>query len=195
MDVQEHRVRRDELGDRSERLPRQAVRSVRADADLDQRMVAPPVAHRGDAGELVVDRSELGEVVGLDHRCGDDAAQPDVGGGLGHLVAEEVHLRGRRDPVDEQLARTEAHRARHVVGNEACLAWPHHLEQPAIGRQALAGAAQKQHRRVRVRVHEAGHDEAPERRGRAVERRGGALRAGPHDAVVDDVDHAGRHDG
>lgn len=167
---------------------------VRDGRDLTQQALAARVLgveaeDTADEPALVVVLVHLPQAVGRVVEVVDAAAQHGAEahvaarGGVG--LRKHVHVEIRGDARRKVLEDGELREVVHVVRRQLCLHREHLLVQPVEQRQVVRIAAQKRHRRVCVRVLEAGHHEIAREVDLAVKRaRVLARRADVLDAVV-----------
>ena len=78
---------------------------------------------------------------------------------LGVGVAVKVHVEARGDSAREVLEYGQARKGVDRLRREPCLEREHLVEEPALQRQVVRIRAQEGHRRVRVCIFEARHDQ------------------------------------
>ena len=95
-----------------------------------------------------------------DHVGAGDRADAGVDRGAGHVVAEVVHIREGGRPALQHLHRGEQGApVDEVGGDERGLGREDVVVEPGHQREVVGEAAQQRHRRVAVRVDQAGDDE------------------------------------
>ncbi len=196
VDLHEGAPVRRRLRDLVQGLGGQHVRRVRRIGQLDP-LTGPEAQAVGvDPAVRVGQHRAPVEPGQVDDRPSDDRPCPRGEHGVGHLPGVEVHLRAGGHPAAQHLDRAEQHPGAHVRTAQLRLGGPDHLPQPAQQRQVPAHAAHQHHGAVRVRVDQAGQQDAGQLSHRA--RRGGGRlgRAAVGDATgVVDVDDTVPHDG
>ena len=189
------------FGRGDEPVDRQRVGGVRPDADGQPAVAAVEVGVELP-GVVQAVLPATGRRRQVEDARGQHAADAGLEGRLGDGAAVQVHLARRGHAAEQQLVAAEQHAPADVVVGHPALERPDRLAQPAVEREAVAGTAQEGHRRVGVRVDEAGHHEPAE--GDHVGRPGrpGPLdhpgrqwrrvgrRPGPGDPITVDVEHA-----
>ena len=159
--VQRHVELAGQLGARPEDLLGARVRRVRRDRRNDQRMPLPAGDELARARQRVLEARGVGRRE-LEHRLRAQRAQAGRRRGFGDRFLEVVHVgeAGRARP--DHLRAGERRAERDEIGPDERPLDRHHVaHQPDVEAEIVGEPAQQRHRRVRVRVHEPRHDDAP----------------------------------
>ena len=156
-----------------------------------------PELVRDERAEMVIRLMVAAKLLGAARKIIDTAAQhdaePRLGARLGHLFREHVHVKCRRDAAREVFENRQARQRPDVRGRELRLHRENLFIEPFVERQVVGQRPQKGHRRMRVRVFKAGHQDVARRVDRAVKRLVGRLRGtGVLDFPVADPQFAGQ---